>query len=271
MNSINRPFNIPEPSMVANKSRVYPKWFGNLPPQNINDSLKPVNKRFKYYVKPLASYETVEYLASEVDRSILKDINNNIILKGQTIIENGEEVTANYNYIPPELYTYNWHTLNKQFILNHGRNIGSFPTNKNPFIDRAVFLELKRLYPTANDEMLRANYAQLVAKHRLATRENADSFSPMERLKLTNSVITRLAILLEPATTKDQFWEIINITVQNVPFAYISSKFRSVNKSILQRNEYLFKLAFVCGSTDDTVITDIADMKTYMEYSLGTL
>lgn len=283
MTGVNKPFNIPQESMISNKSRVYPKQLNDLPgttdgrpsvdipPQNINDSLKPVNKRFKYYVKPLASYETVEYLLSQVDLSMLQDIGDKIIIKGQPVIENGEEATAQYTYIPPELYNYNWHVFNKQFIVNRGKNIGALPTNKNPYIDSSVFLELKRLYPTANDVMLRANYRQLVAKHGLATRENGDNFNPMQRLKLSNSVIMRLAVILDPITTKAKFWETINITVQSVPFAYIASKFRSVSKSILQRNEYLFKLAFICDSTDDTVISDISDMKEYMEYLLGKL
>jgi hypothetical protein len=282
MASVNPPFNIPPESMIANKSRVYPKQLNNLPgtsdgrpcidipPQNINDALKPVNKRYKYYVKPLASYETVDYLASQIDLKKLQEISKNVIAKGQIITENGEEIVSPYTYIPPELYNYNWHVFNKQFIMNRGKNIGSLPTNKNPYIDQAVLLELKQLYPTANEVMLRANYRQLVAKHGLATRDNAE-YTPMQRLKLCNSVIMRLAAIVDPTTTKDQLWETINVTIQTIPFAYIASKFHSVSSSILQRNEYLFKLAFICGSTDDTVIKDISDMKDYMDYTLNRL
>ena len=283
MTGVNQPFNIPPESMISNKSRVYPKQLNNLPgtsdgrpsidipPQNINDSLKPVNKRFKYYVKPRASYETVEYLASQIDLNRIQEIGKNVIAKGQIITENGKEIVSPYTYIPPELYNYNWHVFNKQFIMNHGKTIGSLPTNKNPYIDQSALLELKQLYPTASDVMLRANYRQLVAKHGLATRDNAENYSPMQRLKLCNNVIMRLAVIIDPITTKAQLWETINITIQTVPFAYIASKFHSVSKSILQRNEYLFKLAFICGSTDETVLKDIGDMKDYMEYTLSRL
>jgi hypothetical protein len=253
--------NIPPQSMISNKARITPIQKDdsyNIHPQNINDSLKPLNKRFKYFVKPTGSYETQSLLNTETDKSIITDFAVNT-MNADTDIKHSNI------YIPANFYTHQWHVYNKNFIMNKLKNdiIGG---SRSIFIDRRLFNELKKLYPTASDYMLRTNYESLIKKHKLNTISTYETIA--EKLIRTNGVIARLASLLDGITDRKQLMDKINEIIQFIPFTYLTSKFPSVNRNIMQRNQDLYKLAFICGSTNDSIINDIVDISKYINATI---
>ena len=254
--------NIPPESMISNKARIMPMQRNNsynIPPQNINDMLKPLNKRFKYFVKPTASYETQELLNTETDQSLINDFT-------EDMRKNGKDIKSSDLYIPAKFYNHQWHTYNKDFIMNKLKN-SAVGGSSTIFIDQKFFNELKRLYPTASDYMLRANYDVLLKKHKLNTISTNETIN--EKLIRTNGVIARLASLLYGITNRTQLTAKINEIIQFIPFTYLISRFPSVNNSIMQRNQDLYKLAFICGSTNESIVNDITDIGRYIDALIG--
>ena len=254
--------NIPPESMISNKARIMPIQKDNsytILPQDINDALKPLNKRFKYFVKPVGSYETQELLNTETDQSLINDFTKNIV-------KSDKDINHLNLYVPAEFYTHQWHTYNKDFLINKLKK-GTIGGSGMQFIDPKFFNELKRLYPTASDYMLRANYDVLIKKHKLNAFSTNETVS--ENLIRTNVVIARLAALLDGVANRNQLNAKINEITQFIPFAYLTSRFPSVNRNIMQRNQTLYKLAFICGSTNETIVNDIADIGKYIDAILG--
>ena len=115
--------NIPPQSMISNKARILPIQrmpmqkdnSCNIFPQNINDSLKPLNKRFKYFVKPTGSYETQSLLNTETDQSLINNI-------GCGVIGKNTPVKSSDLYVPASFYNHQWHVYNKNFIINKLKN-----------------------------------------------------------------------------------------------------------------------------------------------------
>ena len=252
--------NIPPPSMLSNKARVMPiqrnKSF-NVLPQDINDALKPLNKRFKYFVKPTPSYETQSLLEFDSDKSIIEDFKsiNNIT------DDNIKEQDKVHLYIPPSIYTREWHSFNKDFVINRVKNSGS-GSRSNQYIDPRLFTELKRIYPNVSDYVLRTKYNTLIKKHKLNTISTNETVS--DKLIRTNGVIARLATLLNGVANRQQLKDKINEITQFIPFTYLTSKFPSVNHHLIQRNLDIYKLAFICGSTNETIVNDVSDIGQYI-------
>jgi hypothetical protein len=257
--------NIPPPSMLSNKARVMPiqrnKSF-NIHPQYINDALKPLNKRFKYFVKPTPSYETQSLLEFDSDKSIIEDFKsiNNIT------DEDLKTHDSLYLYIPANLYTREWHSFNKDFVINRVKNTSS-GWHSNASIDPRLFAELKRLYPNASDYVLRTGYASLIKKHKLDS--NITNETVADKLIRTNGVIARLATLLNGVANRQQLKNKINEVIQYIPFTYLTSKFPSVNHHLIQRNLDIYKLAFICGSTNETIVNDVSDIGQYINLLIG--
>jgi hypothetical protein len=165
----NPPF---EPSQISNKARVCPRrLYGvHIPPQNINDSIKPENERFKYFKKPVQSFQSSEYLGLLLqDNSTVYNTTDGRTLESFNI----EFKSLNNNpkdgplYVPPEVYTYNWSYYNRQYIVNKCKKQGSLIATPLPVYDPTVMNMLKMLYPTANEKLLKMNYEQLITKHGL--------------------------------------------------------------------------------------------------------
>jgi hypothetical protein len=173
-------------SRISNKARIYPSGFGNhldtenptrinLQPQNINDSLKPPGERFRYFEKPTipinrGDYTDIikefiihdnSYADRMFDHATLQEFKHNIETKGLSIV-------------PPEVYTYNWHTFNKQFIVNRCKNIGTYISGPSTIIDPYVMHTLKQIYPNVSEVVLRRDYNNLILKHNLV---NSEGFS----------------------------------------------------------------------------------------------
>lgn len=257
--------NIPPPSMLSNKARVMPiqrnKSF-NLLPQNINDALKPLNKRFKYFVKPTPSYETQSLLEFDSDKSIIEDFKyiNNITDED---IKEHDKIRL---YIPPSIYAREWHSFNKDFVINRVKNT-TYGWRSNASIDPRLFAELKRIYPNVSDYVLRTDYNTLIKKHKLNTIATNETVS--DKLIRTNGVIARLATLLNGVANRQQLKDKINEITQFIPFTYLTSKFPSVNHNLIQRNLDIYKLAFICGSTNETIVNDVSDIGQYINILIG--
>ena len=259
--------NIPPESMISNKARIMPMQRNKsytIPSQNINDMLKPLNKRFNYFVKPVGSYETQELLNTETDQSLINNL-------AEDIKQSDKDIKGSNLYVPTNFYTHQWHIYNKDFVINKLK-YGTIGGSSTQFIDQKFFNELKRLYPTASDYMLRANYEALIKKHNLntcSTNECSKNETIGEKLIRTNAVIARLATLLNGVANRQRLKAKINEIIQFIPFTYLISKFPSVNRNIMQRNQDIYKLAFICGSTNDTIINDIADISKYIDTLTG--
>jgi hypothetical protein len=249
--------NIPPANMISNKARLVPTLKNtalNAPPQNINDALKPLNKRFKYFVKPTSSYETQELLNTATDQSIIDEIES---------INGADKGNFNRNsiYIPVSFYNHYWHTFNKNFIMNRAK-MSTSTARSTGFIDPALFKELKRIYPNVSDYVLRADYDKLIVKNNLAPCNINETAAA--NLIRRNPVIARLAALLNGVSNNAQLHEKINEITINIPFTYITAKFPSINNNILKSNSELYKLAFMCGSTNETIIGDILEISGYI-------
>ncbi len=257
--------NIPPPSMLSNKARVMPiqrnKSF-NMHPQYINDALKPLNKRFKYFVKPTPSYETQSLLEFDSDKAIINDFKSINNITDDDIKEHDKV----HMYIPANLYTREWHSFNKDFVINRVKNTTS-GWRSNASIDPRLFAELKRIYPNASDYVLRTGYDSLIKKHKLDTVVTNET--SIERLIRTNGVIARLATLLNGVTNRQQLKITINDMTQFIPFTYLTSRFPSVNHHLIQRNLDIYKLAFICGSTNETIVNDVSDIGQYINLLIG--
>ena len=256
--------NIPPLSMLSNKARVMPiqrnKSF-NVLPQDINDALKPLNKRFKYFVKPTPSYETQSLLEFDSDKSIFEDfksINN--------ITDDNKKHDKIRLYIPPSIYTREWHSFNKDFVINRVKESGSYGRS-NQYVDPRLFTELKRIYPNVSDYVLRTDYDTLIKKHKLNTISTNETVS--DKLIRTNGVIARLATLLNGVANRQQLKDKINEITQFIPFTYLTSRFPSVNHTIMKRNLDIYKLAFICGSTNETIVNDVSDIGRYINLLIG--
>ena len=196
--------NIPPPSMLSNKARVMPiqrnKSF-NVHPQYINDALKPLNKRFKYFVKPTPSYETQSLLEFDSDKAIIDDFKYINDITDEDLKTNDKT----HLYIPPNLYTREWHSFNKDFVINRVKNSGS-GGRSNQYVDQRLFTELKRIYPNVSDYVLRMEYNTLIKKHKLDTV--ATNETVIDKLVRTNGVIARLATLLNGVANRQQLKEL---------------------------------------------------------------
>ena len=280
--------NTPVPSSrISNKARIYPAGFNtnfdadnssrlNIPPQNINDSLKPPGQRFRYFEKPTipvnrGNYTEIikefiihdtSYADRTYDNATLKEFKHEFETKGLSIV-------------PPEVYTYNWHTFNKQFIMNRCRNAGTFISGPSMIIDPYVIHTLKQLYPTTNEQILRRYYDELIIKHNLVDRKGCSidkgDLSIIQILIKDNPLIARLASIISHATTIDSLNGAIDHATETIPDQLIISRFPCINKHIIDRDRTICKLAFLCGSTNETVVSDIELIRKFIKLAIGQL
>ena len=269
-------------SRIANKARIYTDDIMNLsgkmtvPPQNINDVLKPPGNRFKYFEKPTIPTNRGNY-TEIIKEFILHDTNYADKTFDKSVLTGIEEKLAStgLDIIPPEIYTYNWHIFNKQFIINRCRNAGSYISGTITVTDPYVMHSLKLLYPNANEYMLRQNYTKLVLKHNLVDSEGfsieKEEQTAIDLLINENPLIARLASLLSRSTTVTELNETIKRVIETVPDQYIISKFPCINRLILSRDMLICKLAFLSGSTNDTIIHDIGLVRQYIKLLMSRL
>jgi hypothetical protein len=274
-------------SRISNKARIYPSGFGNqldtenssklnIFPQNINDSLKPPGSRFKYFEKPTipvnrGDYTDIinefiihdnEYADRVYDHATLQEFKHKFETKGISLV-------------PPEVYTYNWHTFNKQFIVNRCKNAGTYISGPSTIIDPYILHTLKQLYPNVNEKILRQDYNNLVIKHNLVDCKgfsiDKGDVSLIQILINDNPLIARLASIITHATTIDSLYDSINHATEMVPDQFITSKFPCINKHIIDRDKTICKLAFICGSTNETIICDIELIRKFIKLVIAQL
>lgn len=263
-------------SRIANKARIYTNDMLRtsskmiIPPQNINDILKPPGNSFKYFEKPTIPTNRGDY-TEIIKEFILHDTDYADKTFDNSVLTGIEEKLAStgLDIIPPEIYRYNWHTFNKQFIINRCRNTGSYISGTTTIIDPYIMRSLKLLYPNVNEHTLRQDYAKLVLKHNLVDSEGfsfeKEDQTPIDLLINENPLIARLASILSRSTTITELNEIINHAIETVPDQYIISKFPCINRHILSRDMLICKLAFISGSTNDTIIRDIGLIRQYIK------
>ena len=269
-------------SRIANKARIYTNDVMNIsnkmtiPPQNINDVLKPPGNRFKYFEKPTIPTNRGDY--NEIIKEfILHDTNYADKTFDNAVLTNIEEKLAStgLDIIPPEIYKYNWHTFNKQFIINRCRNSGTYVSGASTIIDPCVLQSLKLLYPNVNEYTLRQDYAKLVLKHNLVNSEGLfiekEDQTAIDLLINENPLIARLASLLPRSTTITELNETIKHAIETVPNQYIISKFPCINRHIISRDMLICKLAFLSGSTNATIIHDISLVRQYIKLLMSQI
>ena len=229
------------PSMVSNKRRLNDPY--------INDSIKPINKRFAYYLKPNMSYD----ITTDDRRPF-------------TLLNEYAQLTNGDN-IPIGFYTYNWQTINKRYMIDKTNGIYGVTVTKNPNITPLNMQLLKSQYPNVNERVLEMDYDKLMSKSK--------NVMDYERLSTINydkllaelgiekrSVIARFCTLIgETPNVNDlrhQADTVLDYQIQKI--------FRTVNRNMLDRTLNQFKLAFICGSTNDTIMQDIGDINSILRH-----
>ena len=274
-------------SRISNKARIYPSGFNatlnadnparlNIAPQNINDSLKPPGERFRYFEKPTIP----------VNRGNYTDIITEFIIHDDGYADRTFDhaslqafkhdfETSGLSIIPPEVYTYNWHTFNKRFIINRCKNAGAYMAGPTTIIDPYIIHTLKQIYPNVNEQILRQDYNNLIIKHNLVDRKgfsiDKGDLSLIQILINDNPLIARLASIISLATTIDALYGAINNAIETVPDKLIIAKFPCINKRIIDRDRTICKLAFLCGSTDETIISDIELIRKFIKLVIAQL
>lgn len=260
-------------SRIANKARIYPSGFNAIfnnenpskliiPPQNINDSLKPPGERFKYFEKPTIPVNRGDY-TEIIKEFIIHDTGYADRTYDHATLQafKNEFETKGLSIVPPEVYTYNWHTFNKRFIINRCKNAGVYISGPSMIIEPSVMHTLKQIYPNVSETLLRRDYNNLIIKHNLVYPKGSSidkgNLSLIQILINDNPLIARLASIISRATTIDSLYNTINHATETVPDQFIISKFPCINKHIIDRDKTICKLAFICGSTNETIISDI--------------
>ncbi len=270
------------PSRVANKARVYPSPttpLSNIPnvlPQYINDALKPPGERFRYFQKPTIPTNRGDY-TEIIKEFIVHDTNYSDKANDNAVLsEIKDKLAANgLDIIPPEVYSYNWRTFNKQFIINRCRNTGTYISSPSAIVDPYVMHTLKLIYPNVSEHILRRDYTTLMIKHNLVD-SGGSSFGTKDQTAISllineNPLIARLASLLSQSSNVSSLNDTISSAIETVPDQSIIAKFPCINKNIIQRDMIVCKLAFLCGSTNDTIIGDIELVRRYIKLLVAQL
>ena len=220
-------------------------------PQYVNDSLKPIDQRFKYFEKPVQSYHTEEYLYNSVDAALMDNINRRF---HRINTDNNGPIS----YIPTDALDIKWHNYNKQFIDNRIKNGGCMIGGGKAIVDPNVLNALKKIYPEASEYVLRKDYDALAAINGLYIKDGRviHAFPPSISLNNKQSVIHIVRAIIEPARSVQELDDIIYRTVYDISLDALISKYTSVNKSLLRRNSIVYKLAYVAGSTNETISID---------------
>lgn len=281
-----------EVSRLSNTARIYPNPLPTLGtidgqsktiailPQYINDSLKPPGERFRYFEKPVQSFQTSDYLGLLLP--------NNDLQFGTTDARaltafNIEFTRLNESpkdgpiYIPPDVYTYNWSTYNKRYIVNRCKNQGALISAPSPVIDPHILNALQRLYPATNERMLRSNYNGLITKHgfdlslsdQLTTltdeqRRNAERTRLIDSMKANSSIVANLANILSDSHSSADIYDTIRRLAETIAIQLIYNRYPSINRTILNREQDLYKLAFICGSTNDSITKDMPAIREFI-------
>lgn len=249
-------------------------------PQYINDSLKPPGERFRYFEKPVQSFQTSDYLGLLLPNN---DLDFGTTDARALTAFNIEFTKLNESpkdgpiYIPPDVYTYNWSTYNKQYIVNRCKNQGSFISNPSSVIDPHILKALQRLYPATNERMLRSNYNRLITKHGFdllssdqlteltdKQRREAERTRLIDSMKANSSIVANLANILSDSHSRTDIYDTIKRLAETIAIQLIYNRYPSINRTILNRDQDLYKLAFICGSTDDSIIKDMPAIREFI-------
>ena len=258
----------PASTLITNKVRldVNPvliesngKTVNAVPARYINDCTKLAKDRFRYFSIPPedGTQNTIESFELDVDRKLLAEYG----AQAESIYNSFNAANERIQYkncIPPEVYTHNWKVYNRDFIANRGYNTGVIGT-KNTGVDVRLLNVLRQLYPTYNDQMLRKDYDYLVAINGLST---SSSTSIKVTSKTDSSVAQKLLGIIQDCTTISSLNTAIERTIKDIPDTLVFSRFTIINPSNMRRNMFAYKLAFMCGSTNETIVKDISDIGT---------
>ena len=267
---------------IANKARVYPnplqtQYATNngtnnaasitIPPQYINDSLKPPNEIYKYFKQPTYSFETNTNI-----KNIIFDKNEEISsyapidkLVLDYIFKQEKFQPGNKLYVPKEVYTYDWPSYNRQFIINRCTTGGASFHTITPHLDPVLFKIIKELYPNVNEQLLRRDYEYLIHKHGLTeSSSQIDNSAELKSLISNNPVIAKLSALIPPESYISLSKTIARIT-EDIPPQYVYNKFISINRALINRDMTIYKLAFMCGSSNESIVKDIRLIKEFID------
>ena len=263
-------------SRIANKARIYPPIANGgsvkmtIPPQNINDALKPSGETFKYFEKPMIPTKRGDYTELIKEFMIHDTSYANNMYDKITLNEFKEEFeNKGLSIVPPEVYTYSWHSFNKQFILNRCKNFGMSIPVPSTVVDPYIMQTLKQLYPNVNENILRRDYDKLIYKHALVDSKGFSVLPerrPLFDLMITeNPIIARLDSMLSSSTSIHSLYTTIHRATETIPDKFVIAKVPRINKRIIEHDMLICKLAFICGSTDETIINDIESIRQYIK------
>lgn len=224
-------------------------------PQYVNDSLKPIDQRFKYFEKPVQSYYTEDYLYNSVDAALMDDLNRRFHQMNTDI--NGYN-KGSISYIPTDALDIKWHNYNKQYIDNRIKNGGCMIGGEKAIVDPNVLKALKKIYPEASEHVLRKDYDALAAINGLYVKDGRviHAFPPSASVNNKPSVLNIIRTIIEPARSVQELDDIIYRTVYDISLDALIVKYTSINITLLRRNSIIYKLAYVAGSTNETISID---------------
>ena len=220
----------------------------------INDSIKQARDRFLYFSVPAedGTQNTIESFKMAIDRDVLMDYNT----QATQVYENAVANSINPRWrdcIPPEVYTHKWSTFNRNFLTNRNKNTGIIGSTQMP-IDPKMINSLKLLFPTYNEQMIRKDYDYLVQISGLST-----GAFPIEP-KTHSTVVQRVLGIIQDCTNVTSLNATINKVTNDILDKLVFSKFTIMNPNNIRRNMTMFKLAFLCGSSNDTILKDITQI-----------
>ena len=209
---------------------------------------------------------TIESFELNIDRQVLSAYNT----QAEMTYENAKAVNpfASFrNCIPREIYTHNWKVYNKDFILGHGDMKGMKMSSSSSRIDMRNLTVLKQLYPDRNETILRKDYDYLVALHGLDS--NSKFASTVHEQQYSTVVQNAIGIIQDCTSISLLNFTIMNAT-KDVLDKLVLTKFSTINPNNMSRNMPIFKLAFICGSTNETIVKDIADIDSVIRNKISS-
>lgn len=267
----------PASTLITNKVRLdrHPitiesngKIVYTVPAKYINDSLKPAADRFHYFSLPPedGTQNTIETFELDIDRQVLSAYNT----QAEMIYEQVKVTNPSVSFrscIPREIYTHNWKVYNKDFIAGHGDMRGIGLSSSPSRIDIKNLTVLKQLYPERNESILRKDYEYLVALHGLDS--NSKFVSTVREPQYSTVVQNAIRIIQDCTNILSLNYTILNAT-KDVLDKLVLTKFSTINPNNIMRNMPIFKLAFICGSTNETIVKDIAEIESIIRYKFSS-
>lgn len=267
----------PYATLITNKVRldkhpinieVNGKIIHTVPSRYINDSLKPAADRFHYFALPPedGTQNTMETFELDIDRQVLSAYN----LQAEDTYEKAKESNPFASFrscIPREMYTHNWKVYNKDFIVGHRDMKGIGMSMSSSSVDMRILTVLKQLYPERNEAMLRKDYEYLVALHGL---DSNSKFASTVNEQIHSAVVQNAIGIIQDCTSISSLNTTIMNATKDVLDKLVLTKFSTINPNNIMRNMHIFKLAFICGSTNETIVKDMADIDSIIRNKLSS-